>query len=131
LQEGSLRRREADRIADALVSLFGETFGGKRSGRYRISRKFLRQICGRRRLNSELLANVTEEVFERGYVFIDLETHFAVVEQTRFNSYRRVTAAAAAKVEALTRGGGGAERRTLRTTIGQERASAGAVRPAN
>ncbi len=41
---------------------------------------------------------VANELFERGYVLIDLETHFVVLNQKGFDSTRRLTAAAVARV---------------------------------
>ena len=90
--------RDIAQIADDLAALYGEAFGGKTNGKFRISRKFLRQVCGRRHLPSAFLEAITDELFERGFVLIDLETHFAVISQPNFNSYRRVTTAAVAKV---------------------------------
>jgi len=97
-----------ERIVEALVALYTQSFGGKSTGRYRISPKFLRQIAGRRRLPPALLDSLTEALFERGYVFIDAETYFVVLEQKVFNSYRRVTAAANERVlrDAKDRGPG-------------------------
>jgi len=89
-----LRRLSAAEIAVLLVGLYAERFGGKSSGKYRISRKFLRQLAGRRRLTAEFLAEIADELFEQGLVLADLETFVAVLDQRHFNSYRRVTAAA-------------------------------------
>ena len=90
--------RDIEQIASDLVTLYSEAFGGKTNGKFRISRKFLRQICGRRHLPPAFLEAVTDSLFESGFVLIDLETHFAVISQPNFNSYRRVTTAAVAKV---------------------------------
>lgn len=87
-------RPDAARIAGFLEALDGQSFGGKPNGRFRISRKFLRQFAGRRRLPAELLVAITDEMFERGYVLIDMESYFVVIPQRFFGSYRRVTAAA-------------------------------------
>jgi hypothetical protein len=81
-------------VADNLVRLYGESFGGRGSGKFRISRKFLRQIAARRHLSQGFLEELGEELYERGYAFVDLETYFAVIDQRQFNSYRRVTAVA-------------------------------------
>lgn len=89
--EAELHRSDAPEIADALVNFCGVSFGGKRGGRFRISRKFLRQIAGRRKLPGEFIRELADELFERGFVLVDLETHFAVLSQNVFNSYRRVT----------------------------------------
>ena len=92
-----------DVVAEKLISLASERFGGRPSGRYRISRKFLRQLSGRRRLPPDYLADLAELLFERGYLFTDLETHFVVIEQRIVNGYRRVTSAAVQAVAAQDR----------------------------
>lgn len=85
-------------IADLLEGLVDEPFGGKPKGRFRISRKFLRQFAGRRRLLPELVSAIADEMFERGYVMVDMETYFVVIPQRYFGSYRRVTVAVAGKI---------------------------------
>ena len=90
-------RPDAGQIADLLEGLDDLPFGGKPKGRFRISRKFLRMFAGRRRLPSELVSAIADEMFERGYVMIEMETYFVVIPQRYFGSYRRVTAAVVAK----------------------------------
>ena len=86
------------RIAELLVALEGTPFGGKPGGRFRVSRKFLRQFAERRRLPPALVEAIADEMFERGFVLIDMESYFVVIPQRYFSSYRRVTAAAAERV---------------------------------
>ena len=88
----------ADVVAEKLENLYARPFGGRRAGKFRISRKFLRQVAGRRRLSDDFVRAVGEALFERGCVLVDLETHFVVLEQRLFNSYRRVTAAAVSQI---------------------------------
>lgn len=83
-----------DLWVNALVDLHEIGFGGRPRGKYRISRKFLRQLLGRNRIDPDIIAQLSAELFERGYALIDLETHFVVQGQKLFNSYRRVTEAA-------------------------------------
>ena len=91
-------RLSAREIATLLAELHGHEFGGARAGKYRISRKFLRQLAGRRRLTPEFIHEIGDELFEQGFVIADLETFFAVLHQRLFNSYRRVTSAAVGQV---------------------------------
>jgi len=91
-------RPDAVQIAGFLEALDSQPFGGKPKGRFRISRKFLRQFAGRRRLPAELVGAVADEMFERGYVMIDMESYFVVIPQRYFGSYRRVTMAVMAEV---------------------------------
>ena len=84
----------ARETAELLSKLYGQEFGGSGAGKYRISRKFLRQLAGRRRLTPEFINQISDELFELGLVIADLETFFVVLNQRLFNSYRRVTSAA-------------------------------------
>lgn len=80
-------------LAVELAKLYEAPFGGKPSGRYRISPKYLRQLAGRRRLSDSFLMDLGEEMFELGYAFINVETYFVVVGVRTFTNYRRVGAA--------------------------------------
>jgi len=91
-------RPSAPEVAELLAKLYGQEFGGKRLGKYRISRKYLRELARRQRLTPDFLHELGDELFERGFVIAELETFFAVLDQRLFNSYRRVTSAAVGKV---------------------------------
>ena len=78
-------------IAERLAALYERQFGGKERGRYRISMKQMRAITGRKRVPGEVIRSISEELFELGYVMIDLETFFVVLAQGTFRSYRRVS----------------------------------------
>ena len=77
--------------ADRLVRLYDQEFGSKVRGRYRISMKYLRALTGRRRLYPDDIERLRRQLYERGFVLIDLETYCAVVSLRTFNSYRRVS----------------------------------------
>jgi hypothetical protein len=91
-------RKSPEDLARLLVLLFGEGFGGASSGKFRVSRKFLRKLAGRRKLPDAYLAALAEEIFEAGFVFVDCESYAIVLSQKQFVSHRRVTSAAANKV---------------------------------
>jgi len=76
-------------VADRLVEMYARPFGGKKTGRYRIAAKLLRQISGRRRLYEDDIGELGRELFERGYVMIDMETFFVVLSANTFVNYRR------------------------------------------
>ena len=78
-------------VAERLASLYEDRFGGKLRGRYRISMKQMRALTGRKRVPGEVIQRIGEELFELGYVLIDLETFFAVLAQSTFRSYRRLS----------------------------------------
>lgn len=75
--------------ADRLAQLYGETFGGKRTGRYRMPIKLVRQLTGRRRLYEEDMRVLGREMFERGFVLIDMESFVVVMAASSFVNYRR------------------------------------------
>ena len=78
-------------IAERLAELYGQQFGGKDRGRYRISMKHMRALTGRKRVPGDAIRKIGEELFELGFVLIDLETFFIVLAQGTFRSYRRVS----------------------------------------
>ena len=82
-------RPNARLIAERLATLYDEKFGGKLRGRYRISMKQMRALTGRKRVPAEGIRSISEELFELGYVLVDLETFFVVLAQSTFRSYRR------------------------------------------
>ena len=84
-------RPTARQVAEALAALHERSFGGKARGRYRVSMKHMRALTGRRRVPEAAVREIGRELFELGYVLIDLETFFVVLEQRTFRSYRRVS----------------------------------------
>lgn len=77
--------------ADRLASLYGEAFGGKSSGRYRIPVKLVREIAGRRRLYERDVRDLTQALLERGFVLIDMDGFYVVMSANAFVNYRRVS----------------------------------------
>lgn len=78
-----------DVIADRLVSLYTQKFGGKDNGRYRVAAKAIRGAVGRRRLYEDDIQFLARAMFERGYVLIDMDNYFAVMTANSFVNYRR------------------------------------------
>lgn len=84
-------RPSTRRMAECLAALYERKFGGKARGRYRISMKQMRALTGRKRVPGDVIGKIGEELFELGYVLVDLETFFVVLAQGTFRSYRRVS----------------------------------------
>lgn len=84
-------RPEHREVAERLAALYEVAFGGKERGRYRFSMKQMRALTGRKRVPPNVIRRISEEVFELGYVLIDLETYFVVLAQPTFRSYRRLS----------------------------------------
>jgi len=79
-----------DTAAKRLAEMYTEEFGGKPSGRYRISRKLLAELVGRRRLYAEDVTVLTRALLEKNFVLIDMESFFVVMSANAFVNYRRV-----------------------------------------
>lgn len=92
--------KATETAAKRIAEMYAEDFGGKPSGRYRISRKLLAQLVGCRRLYAEDVTALTRAVLEEGFVLIDMESFFVVMSANAFVNYRRV-----GKVDAQTRPG--------------------------
>ncbi len=75
--------------ADRLAALHQSAFGGKKSGRYRIATKLVRQLAGRRRLYEEDVRSLSRALFERGFVLVDMDSFFVVLSADAFVNYRR------------------------------------------
>ncbi|SDL58949.1 hypothetical protein [Aliiruegeria lutimaris] len=78
------------RAADILSKLYGEEFGGKKNGRYRVSEKLMRLLLQRRRLYDSDISAVTRALIERGFVLIDMDSFYVVMSANSFVNYRRV-----------------------------------------
>ena len=75
--------------ADHLVSLHDQGFGGKPSGRYRISAKLVRHLAKRRRVYEDDIRDLGRALFERGFVLIDMDSFYVVMSANTFVNYRR------------------------------------------
>lgn len=78
-----------DALADKLAKLYGEKFGGKDNGRYRVAAKLIRDAAGRRRLYENDVRDLTRGMLERGFVLIDMDSFFVVMSANSFVNYRR------------------------------------------
>lgn len=77
-------------VSDRLAALYGEPFGGKKSGRYRISARLLREMFGCRRLYEDDVRMLTRVLAQQGYILIDMDNFFVVMAANTFVNYRRV-----------------------------------------
>ncbi len=78
-----------DLVAGKLAALYGKPFGGKKSGRYRISARLLRELFGCRRLYEDDLRMLTRALAQQGYVLVDMDNFFVVMAANTFVNYRR------------------------------------------
>src|SRR5262245_54249883 len=84
-------------IAKSLSQIYQETFGGKDRGRYKISRRNLRLLSGRKRLEDTTTAKIMESLYNLGFIMVDLGDDFAVVEEGVMLNYRPVPRAVLSK----------------------------------
>lgn len=84
------RAIDADAVAEKLARLYEQPFGGKASGRYRISLKLVREIADRRRLYEDDMRALARALFERGFVLVDMDSFIVVLSANTFVNYRRV-----------------------------------------
>jgi hypothetical protein len=82
---------DACRICDILKEMYGQKFGGKEKGRYRISRSNLRKLMVINRLYDRDVEMIRDEMFQAGFTFLDHEDYFVVIESRTVGNYRRVT----------------------------------------
>jgi hypothetical protein len=78
-----------DETTDTLAAMYELSFGGKASGRYRISRKIITGLLGKRRIYAEDVQLLSRALLEKGYVLIDMESFFVVLSANSFVNYRR------------------------------------------
>ena len=78
-----------DRAAETLAAMYDRSFGGKASGRYRISRKNVTGLLGKRRMYAEDVQNLSRALFEKGYVLVDMDSFFVVLGANSFVNHRR------------------------------------------
>jgi len=81
--------KNLEATAKTLADMYTDDFGGKPSGRYRISRKLICDTAGQRRLYQEDITSLTRRLLEHGFILIDLETFFVVMSANAFVNYRR------------------------------------------
>jgi hypothetical protein len=82
--------KNSEATAKKLADMYADDFGGKPSGRYRISRKLICEMAGQRRLYEEDVTSLTRALLEQGFVLIDMESFFVVISANAFVNYRRV-----------------------------------------
>ncbi|SFR38905.1 hypothetical protein SAMN04488005_1296 [Yoonia tamlensis] len=85
--------------ARQIAGLYAVSFGGKPSGRFRLSSKQVKELLGRRRLYAEDIQQLSRAILEEGYVLIDMDSFFVVLSANAFVNYRRVSADALAKAK--------------------------------
>lgn len=86
------------RAAQRLAAFYAHGFGGKASGRYRLSAKQMRELLGQKRVYPEDVTSLTRAALEEGIVLIDMDTFFVIMNANSFVNYRRLSADVLASV---------------------------------
>jgi len=83
--------RSVAEVVEVLSELYGESFGGKSMGRYRISRQAIRELAGRKRLEETILEQIIEAAYDCGLTVNYLEgDEFSVIKTAVMEGYRKV-----------------------------------------
>ena len=85
-----MKKINYDSMAAQLIKMYDSGFGGKEAGRYRISLKHLKAMCGRRRISSKEIEKLKRHIYELGFVLVDLENFYILLSQKTFTNYRRI-----------------------------------------
>ena len=78
--------------ASQLASLYNKSFGGKPSGRFRMSSKQVKELLGRKRVYESDIEQLKRATLEEGFVLIDMDSFFVLLSANAFVNYRRVSA---------------------------------------
>jgi hypothetical protein len=82
---------DAKNMSNIIRKIYEEDFGGKKRGRYLLSRSQFRKLAKRKRLSDSFFNEVAEEALESGFILIPLGDSIAVIEEGVVSSYRPVT----------------------------------------
>ncbi len=77
-----------DTIVRRLKTISTLDFGGKSSGRYKISYKRMQQITGKTILNENFIELLSDHCLMYGISIINLGSEFAIIETGILNGYR-------------------------------------------
>lgn len=84
-------RLNASEVAEILENIYETGFGGKKRGRFKITRSDFRKLSNRKNLHDSFIYDVSEEALELGYVVFPLYDDIVVIEEEVIRNYRKVT----------------------------------------
>ena len=82
--------KSAEQMAEIIEEIYEEKFGGKKRGRFQLSRSQFRRLGGRKNLRDAFIEEVADECLELGYILIIIEDIIAVIEENVVLNYRSV-----------------------------------------
>lgn len=83
--------KTAEEMAKIIKDIYETNFGGKKRGRFQISRSMFRRMAGRANLRDAFIQEVADESSDLGYILIPVGDMLMVIEQRVMDNYRRVT----------------------------------------
>lgn len=85
--------KSAQQVSDDLKMLYASTFGGKSTGRFKLSREDFRMLAGRSTLQTGFIAEVmAHAAIDHSLVLLELNggTYFGVIEVDKVLGWRTV-----------------------------------------
>ena len=82
--------KNAEKMAEIIDEIYEEKFGGKKRGRFQISRSQFRKLGGRKKLHDVFIYEVADECLELGYILIYTGDIIAIIEESVVMNYRNV-----------------------------------------
>jgi hypothetical protein len=82
--------KSKEQVAKIIEEIYEEKFGGKKRGRFQLSRSQFRRLGGRKKLRDAFIDEVADECLELGYILIIIEDIIAIIEANVVLNYRSV-----------------------------------------
>ena len=79
-----------EEIIQILRRLLLESFGGRKGGRFQISRERFKILLGRQLLRDELIHDIAEECLNHDMVLLNMDHFFGVIEKKHILSFRNL-----------------------------------------
>jgi len=81
--------RTPEEVADVLCKLYRKDFGNGTLGRYKINRTALKDIAGKSQLRNVIIDQISDEMFEKGYLFTEISNDiFVIINENFINKFR-------------------------------------------
>jgi len=88
--DNDMSRKTAEEMAEMLSDIYEEKFGGKKRGRYQITRSGFTELAGRKKLQDSFIYKVIDSALDWGYIVVDLGDNLVVIEVSVTENYRKV-----------------------------------------
>jgi len=85
-----MSRKTSDEMAEILSDIYEEKFGGKKRGRYQITRSGFTELAGRKKLQDSFIHKVIDSALDWGIIVVDLGDNLVVIEVSVTENYRKV-----------------------------------------